>query len=241
MLFRDDVRIEIMREPQSFPSADYEGLVVRRDQMPPLLHPRMLMDLEGYAAWERHMVARCADPRCDPESVLATLRRDARVLRQWKPNGQTLAQTVGTLPPDRVETTAPQTLDESLHFYGQVIAAVPDDMKPAPDEEGLESAFQSYVRPKLEEYALPLKRYLATKAFASWTAYQGRGIATIVRGLEAALALVRVEASRQCRNRARMLDPDLLREAFRSADFMLNHLAVSEDLAHCWSAAEQGV
>ena len=84
----------------------------------------------------------------------------------------------------------------------------------------------------------PLNRYLAAKAFASWTAYQGRGVATIVRGLEAALALVRVEAARQCRDAARPLDADLLLEAFRQADFILNHLAVGEDLAAAWSVAE---
>jgi len=33
-------------------------------------------------------------------------------------------------------------------------------------------------------------------------------------------------------------DADLLREAFRNADFLLNHLAVGEDLAEGWSRAE---
>lgn len=70
------------------------------------------------------------------------------------------------------------------------------------------------------------------------TAYQGRGVLTIVRGLDAALALVRVEAARQCRNAGRRLDADLLREAFRQADFILNHLAVGEDLAAVWSHVE---
>jgi hypothetical protein len=56
--------------------------------------------------------------------------------------------------------------------------------------------------------------------------------------LEAALALVRVEAARQCRNAARPLDRDLLLEAFRQADFALNHLAVGEDLAKAWSVVE---
>ena len=78
--------------------------------------------------------------------------------------------------------------------------------------------------------------YVAAKAFASWTAYQGRGVATIVRGLEAALALVRVEAARQCRDAGAPLDAERLKEAFRQADFLLNHLAVGEELAEAWSA-----
>ena len=67
---------------------------------------------------------------------------------------------------------------------------------------------------------------------------QGRGVSTIVRGLEAALAIVRVESTRLCRDAGRDLDAELLRDAFRCADFILNHLAVGEDLAEAWSSAE---
>jgi hypothetical protein len=49
---------------------------------------------------------------------------------------------------------------------------------------------------------------------------------------------VRVEAARQCRDAQRPLDADLLLEAFRSADFALNHLAVGEDLAVVWGSVE---
>jgi hypothetical protein len=120
-----------------------------------------------------------------------------------------------------------------------VIAAVPGDVRPEPDEDGLEEAMVGWVAPAWERFHAPVNRYLAAKAFASWTAYQGRGVRTIVRGLDAALALVRVEASRHCRNARRALDRDLLIEAIRQADFLLNHLAVGEDLARGWSAVEQ--
>jgi hypothetical protein len=108
-----------------------------------------------------------------------------------------------------------------------------------PDEHGLEQPFRELVAPRWPEWHLPLKRFLAAKAFANWTAYQGRGVLAIVRGLEAALALVRVEAARQCRDAGRPLDRDLLLEAFRWTDFTLNHLAVGEDLADSWSRAER--
>ena len=36
----------------------------------------------------------------------------------------------------------------------------------------------------------------------------------------------------------RVLDQELLREAFRYADFALNHLAGGEELADAWSRAE---
>src|SRR5918992_40042 len=47
MLFREDVGVEIVTAPPAFPPADYEGLVVNSDDWPPLLNPRVLMDLDG--------------------------------------------------------------------------------------------------------------------------------------------------------------------------------------------------
>jgi hypothetical protein len=212
--------------------------VVTGDDLPPLLHPRMLMDEDGYSAWERHMVGRCAELSRAPESVLATLARDAARLRAWTPGDTTLAEAVAQLPRDYVEAECEHTLERSLAHHAAAMAAVPDDFRPEPDESGLEDAYRAWVRPEWPRFAAPLNRYLAAKAFASWTAYQGRGVATIVRGLDAALALVRVEASRTCRDAGRPLDRDLLLEAFRCADFVLNHLAVGEDLAAGWSDAE---
>jgi Fe-S-cluster containining protein len=238
MLFRDDCPLEIVSGPHAFPPGEYEGLIVTGNDLPPLLSPTMLMDPGGYSAWERHMVARCAEIDWSPEVVVGTLHRDAQLLRTWKPGGATLAGAVRDLPPNPEPAASPQTLDSSLLQYAHVMQAVPDDLRPQPDEHGLEKAFADDVRPAWSSFQIPVNRYLAAKAFASWTAYQGRGVATIVRGLDAALSVVRLEAARQCRNAGRRLDADLLREAFRSADFILNHLAVGEDLADAWSQAE---
>lgn len=243
MLFRDDVPVAIVEGPPAFPSDDYDGLIVTAEDLPPLLHPRMLMDDAAYSAWEAHMVRRCADLTRTPESVLATLMRDARLLATWTPAGpeeprRRLCDAVAALPRDYVAAAAPPTLEPSLRIHADVMRAVPHDLRPEPDGQGLAEAFEQFVRPRWDTFRAPLDRFLAAKAFASWTAYQGRGIATIVRGLEAALALVRVEASRRCRNESRELDRGLLLETFRAADFALNHLAVAEDLAELWSAAE---
>jgi len=237
MLFSDGP-VEIVAEPPAFPGTDYDGLIVTADDLPPLLHPRVLMDLDGYTAWERHMVGRCADVQERPESVLATLMRDADLLRRWRPGGTTLSEAVWQLPHDAIDAAADEELAPSLRLRDEVIGAVPDDLKPAPDEDGLAEAWTTHVRRAWDEYRAPINRFLAAKAFASWTAYQGRGVKTIVRGLEAALALVRVEAARQCRDASRPLDREPLLEAFRQADFALNHLAVGEDLARAWSVVE---
>jgi Fe-S-cluster containining protein len=237
MLFSDGP-VEIVAEPPAFPATDYDGLIVTPDDLPPLLHPRVLMDLDGYTAWERHMVGRCADVHERPESIVATLMRDADLLRRWRPGTLTLSEAVWELPHDVIDATRDELLTPSLQLRDEVIAAVPDDLKPASDDAGLDDAWASHARAVWNEYRAPINRFLAAKAFASWTAYQGRGVKTIVRGLEAALALVRVEAARQCRTAARLLDRELLLEAFRQADFALNHLAVGEDLAKAWSAVE---
>jgi Fe-S-cluster containining protein len=238
MLFRDDCPLAIVSRPRAFPPGEYEGLIVTDDDLPPLLSPTMLMDPSGYSAWEGHMVARCAEASINPEAVLATLERDARLLRRWKPGGVTLSDAVRDLPSQFQYADPQQTLDMSRLLYAQLMQAVPDDLRPLPDEDGLDRAFGCYVSRRWPRFYEPLNRYLAAKAFASWTAYQGRGVMTIVRGLEAALAAVRIECARHCRNTKRHLDGETLRDAFRSADFILNHLAVGEDLASAWSAAE---
>ena len=239
MLF-NDVPVAIVDAPAAFPPAEYEGLVVPAGEWPPLLHPQMLMDGDGYTAWERHMVMRCADEALSPESVIATLERDARLLRRYRPGDGPLAEAVSRLPAIAVSAAPPATLAVSLEHHREAMGAVPHDLTPEPDEHGLADAYVERVQREWQVWARPLTRYLAAKAFASWIAYQGRGVSTIVRGLDAALALVRVEAARQCRDSRRTLDADGLREAFRQADFILNHMAVSEDLAAAWSHVEHG-
>jgi hypothetical protein len=239
MLFRDDVPVEIVADPAAFPTRNYGGLVVGPEDWPPLLNPRMLMDLEGYSAWERHMVARCARVSAPPESVIETLRRDAMLLRAWRPGAGSLTEAVATLPREMVPAVPHRSLDSSLACHTEALRAVPDDLLPRPDVQGLLETFVLHVATLWPAFSAPLNRYLAAKAFATWTAYQGRGLATIVRGLECALGLVRVEAARQCRDSGRALDEALLREAIRWADFTLNHLATGEELANIWSTAEE--
>src|SRR5262245_27704283 len=238
-LFRDDVRIEIIESPPAFPEADYQGLVVTSDDWPPLLRPDCLADVKSYTAWERHMVARCADEALSPESVITTLERDARIVRTVSPvTGAAIVNAIGRLTVDGIDAPVPEWLDASLARYLEVVNAVPDEWRPEPDTRDLAECYRRHVAAVWTRFAAPLSRYLAAKAFASWTAYQGRGFLTIVRGLEAALALVRVEAVRRCRDADRPLDADLLRDAFREADFALNHLAAGDELAEAWSKVE---
>jgi Fe-S-cluster containining protein len=171
MLFGDGP-VEIVAEPPAFPDTDYDGLIVTADDLPPLLHPRMLMDLDGYPAWERHMVGRCADIQERPETVLATLMRDADLLRRWRPGSLTLSEAVWELPAEVVDGGVGEIeLGPSLQRRDEVIAAVPDDLTPAADDVGLEDVWTRHVRARWDDYRAPLNRYLAAKAFASWTTH----------------------------------------------------------------------
>jgi len=238
-LFRDDVQVEIVESPRAFPDADYEGLVITADDWPPLLRPDVLADPISYGAWERHMVARCVDPALSPESVIATLERDARIVRAVHPvSGESISRAIADLPARGVVAGPPATLESSLAHLADVRAAVPEEWRPEPDTRDLEAIYLRDVRPQWCSWSRPLKRFLAAKAFASWTAYQGRGFLTIVHGIDAALALVRVEAARQCRDAGHALDGALLQEAIRQADFALNHLAAGDELAERWSKVE---
>ena len=238
-LFRDDVPIEIIQDPPAFPDADYEGLVVTSEDWPPLLRPDRLADAQSYNAWERHMVARCADESLSAESVIATLERDARIVRSvTSTTSAAIVNAIEQLPAGGVSAPVPEALDTSLAHYLEVLKAVPDEWRPDADTRDLTECYRRHVAVEWTAFDAPLRRYLAAKAFASWTAYQGRGFLTIVRGLEAALALVRVEAARCCRDANRPLNAELLREAIRQADFALNHLAAGDQLAEAWSKVE---
>jgi hypothetical protein len=237
LLFREDIGLTIVESPGAFPPAEYEGLTVEPGDVPPLLRPDVMMEPAAYTEWERHMVRRAATD-LNPESLLATLARDAELVRTWHPEGPSIASRILDLPSEPVRAEPPAALAGSLEDFRAVMTAVPDDLRPAPDEDGLEDAYVRFVRTPWAGWSHPLRNYVAAKAFACWTAYQGRGLRSIVRGFEVAVALVRVEAARQCRDAGRALDQELLLEAIRQADFALNHLAVGEDLAEAWSVAE---
>jgi hypothetical protein len=87
-------------------------------------------------------------------------------------------------------------------------------------------------------FVAPIRRYLAAGGLASWLAYRGHGLRTVLEGLRTSLAVLRVEAVRQCRSASRALDHDLLLEALRASGLLLVHLASPQDLADRLSALE---
>jgi hypothetical protein len=95
-------------------------------------------------------------------------------------------------------------------------------------------------RPASQELqlSLPIRRWLAARAFGSWIALQGDGLRTTVAFLRVALGVLRREASGGGSEAGRAPDAVRLREAFRRADLRLVHLADPEALARRLSRCE---
>jgi hypothetical protein len=109
-----------------------------------------------------------------------------------------------------------------------------------PAAEGVDEADERWVAPTWPSLALPIRRWLAAKAFASWLVLQGDGLRTAVLGLRVALGVLRAEAARGAAEAGRPLDAALLKEAIRRADLLLVHLADPEALARRLSRCESG-
>jgi len=224
-LLMDDTPLAIVRDPTAFPDDDYEGLDAT-GELPPLLHPSMLMDLESYAAWEAHMVATLSTA-ATPTTALAALRADAAALVGWRPADGALTRAV-----DALDGAGTVEAPSAVALYEEVRRAIPEELRP--DAVGGADTTLFDVPP----LAAPVRRFLASHAFASWCAYQGRGVRTIIRSLDAALAVLAVEAARLTRDTGRKLDVRLLVDTFGEADLRLRHQADRQALADAWSTAE---
>lgn len=192
LLFDHTGPVTIVEGPEAVPGGTPEGLNAR-DVLPPLLTEGVLTDLEGYAAWEAHMVAElCADDDRTPEEAVEGLRADARRLAAWRPGGLTLAAAVRSLPGARRPGAPPSRGQDGNRV---------------------------------------IRRYLAARAFASWVAYQGRGVPAVVGSLVLTLAALRQEMDRVAPDGGRELSRALLKECIRHTDLRLVHLTERDEFA----------
>jgi hypothetical protein len=112
LLFTHQGTVEIVEGPPALPDGEPEGLDAR-DVLPPLLAgdgrsgpvaggvrqgAAVLMDYDGYSAWEAHMVRRLTEARCGAEHVLAQLEADLAVLQRWRPGTRSLSEEIAALP-----------------------------------------------------------------------------------------------------------------------------------------------
>jgi Fe-S-cluster containining protein len=217
-LLFEDTPIRIVVNPPAFPrDAEYDGLDAR-DAFPPLLRPGVLMDWETLAAWDRFAYDRLDREMHDVDHALDDLIAVGEALRRWTPANGPLVQRLLT------------TIDAPPHARRERRTSAWQQ----PDVD----AWTRWVEPVWRTFTRPLCRYVAAKLCGNWCWYQGDGVRTLLRSVDAALAVVRVEAARHGQRHGRMLDRSLLRESVRQADLLLVHLSSREALARHWSAAE---
>jgi hypothetical protein len=255
MLFRDDLgALDIVEAPLNLVGGARPVGLDAREALPPLLRPGMLLDLESYGAWERHAVAVLGDERHSPESALRQLGAEIESLRAWTPDAgpitlprTTLADSAagndltGESPGKtsrRGSLTSPCLRLSHREIYDLVVACVPAGLRAPSPPRALEIIDRQRVAPDWPVFARPIRRYLAARGFASWIPWHAGGLRTWLASLEAALAVVRAEAARQCEVDGATLDSHRLLEAIRQADLLLVHKADSGTLAERLSIVE---
>jgi Fe-S-cluster containining protein len=226
MLFREDRPLAIQTAPPAFPpDGAYEGLDARSGPGP-LLRPGVFVGWDGFARWEAHAVATLAREDRPAAAALAALAAAAEKARAWRPESGPFGEFL-----ERVLAESDQAATAALSEpgLGPDLEAWPARLGPA--EDGVVPAFDALVRPGWPAFDRTVRRYLASRAFASWCAVQGPGLRTSVRFLHVALAGLRVEAARACLRTGRPLSVYTLQEAIRQADLRLVHDASPEELA----------
>lgn len=216
-----------------------EGLDVR-GELPPRLSARVLSDWPGLTAWEAHVVEVLAGRRATSETTEAALARlgeHADRLAGWRPGGsETLADAVARLdtPPGRrplEHDDGPFALSSARVGFAAARDAcrAPWTWPAAPGD--LDALEAQWVAEGWAVHAAIVRRYLASKAFASWIGYQADATRSLIAWLRLAWAVLRIECVRSSAASQRSLDPEILKDAVRQADLLLVHYADSAGLA----------
>lgn len=237
LLLRTDVELGIERDPpMAAATGSLEGLDAR-DALPPLVRPGLAHDLPSYDAWERGVVALLARDDLAPEQALVGIANAAERVRRWRPaDGAlatyaewTLARHADVPCADDVLAATHPSAAPRLWLLAQ--SAVPAGVAAPSLPDDVETAWNELAARDWPTFSAAVRHYLAARSFASWVAYQGQGLRTLVASLFVALGVLRVEAARACAADGRALGTDRFLEAVRMADLLLVHLVSPQALA----------
>jgi hypothetical protein len=212
-LDRPDAPVVIKDQSPAFPlHGEYVGLDASPD-VPPLLHPRCLLDWEHWWLIERLAVSLVAE---HPTTALPRLAHMVEALHDWRPGTTPLADVIyracDLAHIARVDTWRPTSDDVRTHV-ADVRGAVPAAWQ--------EECDQALVAGHVELPPRVIGRFLAAHTFANWAAYNGLGLRTWYRSIEGAGVLLWVTR-----------DPGMV-------DLVLRHLADSSALITRWNQAER--
>jgi hypothetical protein len=194
LLFEHVGSVGIVEGPPVLPRGAPEGLDAR-DVLPPLLTEGVLMDMEGCSAWDAHMVRLLTgDDGATAEDKLARLEIDLATVQRWRPGTRSLADEIS-----RLQMGDSAAGRDSSRRHDANTTGGPNFSPSSVDQI--------------------IGRYLAARAFGSWMAYQGGGIAAVLGHLRFALLLLR-----------KRLAQLPLKEAIREMDFQTLHLMSRDTL-----------
>lgn len=191
---------------------EYVGLEASRD-IPPLLHSRCLMTWEQWWLIEARAVALVSE---HAESALPRLARAVEHLHAWRPGSTAFADVIHRafdLASLGDETPWEPTPAEVNAHIADAMSAIPPEWT----DDAARALTPGITPPPWPVFG----RFLAAHTFANWTAYNGPGLRTWFRSIEAAGCLV-----------WRTGDAG-------SVDLILRHLADSSALITRWNRAER--
>ena len=232
--------LRVVSQPEAFPSdREYEGLDAR-DEWPPLLRHDVLFDAESFSCWERYLVETLAASSLTVDQALRAVASRAESLRDWSVDSGSLAawarERLAASPSDPVVDPVLETryapFTGAAAFMRAVDAVPPGLRRPLLPDDYAE-ADATWVAPQWSAVRPRILRVLGAKAFASWTAYQSRGIRTQIAELFLTASVLRLECVRACHAAQRRLDAALLLDAVRQTDLLLVHL-VDRDVLLPW-------
>jgi hypothetical protein len=198
------------------------------EALPPLLRPGMLMDFDGYHAWESAAVSLLDSAAPDVNGALSALESASRDIREWCPGQRTLREAV--LEAMRSASSVASTGDpgDDRQAYSLALASVPSTLRPPSKDEGIGSRHAD-VDFLWREFDDVIRRYLASKLFAGWWPYLGLDLRSVVYAIRVHAAVLRTNLSRQLRRRDS--GRDAMREAIRDTDLLMVHLSDARALA----------
>jgi hypothetical protein len=220
-LLLEEGPLAIVDAPPTFEAHGLEGFEARA-ALPPLLRPRLLMDLEAYATWEAACVATLGRDDLDMERALGIIAAATTTSRAWRPGRTPLREWIA----DAFERhdAAPADPFAAAHQRHRGAALAPLSPERFPRYVDDEEESWSRGRDVLAGFDRPARRFLAARLFATSIAYEGQGLLTIVEWLRTCLAVLQREAARQT-EAAGAFGPREFVEAVRSADLVLVHQA----------------
>jgi Fe-S-cluster containining protein len=219
------------------PEADddsVEGLDAR-DALPPALRDDALIDWESLTMWDR-VVAGAFDAAATPEAALDWLWRGYDLLRRWRLDDGPLVDHLARVA-TRLRLASSDDEGVSIPRVGAdrlvvaVHGAIPASLRPALPGPPAAVELSATIDYAWRRSSQPLRRYLAARAHACWPLYQGDGLRTQLRYLDATLALTRAHALAHAPQTGQPADIAIVRDAIRRADLWLVHLASPQDLA----------